>query len=389
MLCVPIVNSQNATVGTFNAYLLKAPTVHDCPGTIRFEYENCECLWTIGWSVDVSPGGQPFQLQYCGGVGTSDRQYSPVDYTIVATLGGIGCSNIGEVKTFQISIPNAPCIPPLIQITGTTPETGYGCHNGTISFSGSLTQCASNGIVFQLLDSANNILQEIPRSIYSSYGLVGVFGNLAAGTYKVRAYQPGGSTPCTTIVFTELPANINRNPVQVNGGANLITETGDGGCQRHKVECGYNDNLAQNACVPAPQTWTAPLQGTTSNGKDILLFAEELYGQTLTFLDVPLGDYTVSCSRAIPGPTQGNTESSISIPGSGCSSTLTEISRTVSSKGIGCDSAAVIEFAFTSSNCYTTWSLVEAYGQLLGTGGIWSANKGEHILASVPATLLR
>jgi hypothetical protein len=387
--CVPIVNAQNATVGTFNAYLLTAPTVHDCPGTIRFEYENCDCLWTIGWSVDVSPGGQPFMLQNCGGVGTYDRQYPPGEYTIVATLGGIGCSNIGEVKTFQITIPNAPCIAPVIQITGTTMQTGYGCNNGTISFSGSLTQCASNGIVYQLLDSASNILQQVSSSIYSSYGLAGTFGNLEAGAYKVRAYQPGGSTPCQNTVYTELPANISLDPVQVNGGGELITETGDGGCQRHKVVCGYNDDFAQKSCVgPGPQIWSATLQGTTSNGKEILLSAEELYGQSITFLDVPVGNYTVSCSRAIPGPTQGNTESNISIPSSGCSSTLTEISRTASSKGIGCDSAAVIEFAFTSSNCYTTWSLVEAYGQLLGTGGSWTANKGEHIFASVPATLL-
>jgi len=332
MLCVPIVNAQNATVGTFNAYLLTAPTIHDCPGTIRFEYENCNCLWTIGWSVDVSPGGQPFMLQNCGGVGTYDRQYPPGEYTIVATLGGIGCSNIGEVKTFQITIPNAPCIAPVIQITGTTMQTGYGCNNGTISFSGSLTQCASNGIVFQLLDSASNILQQVSSSIYSSYGLAGTFGNLEAGAYKVRAYQPGGSTPCENIVYTELPANISLDPVQVNGGGELITETGDGGCQRHKVVCGYSDDFAQKSCVgPGPQTWSATLQGTTSNGKEIFLSAEELYGQSITFLDVPVGNYTVSCSRAIPGPTQGNTESSISIPSSGCSSTLTEISRTASS----------------------------------------------------------
>jgi hypothetical protein len=247
--------------------------------------------------------------------------------------------------------------------------------------------CGNISHNYDLYDSANNLIRS--SYFYWSIGSEYQCGGLPRGTYRLVATAYPYNTLCDGGLPTEeVLVNIGRDPVQVNGGANLITETGDGGCQRHKIVCGYNDNFNQNACVAGPQTWTATVQGTTSNGNEFSLSAIELYGQSITFLDVPVGDYTVSCSRAIPGPTQGNTESSISIPGSGCSSTLTQINRAVTPKGIGCDSAAVIEFAFNSSNCYSTWSLVEAYGQLFGTGGIWSANKGEHIFASVPATLL-
>ena len=115
------VQGQNATTGTINIYLLTAPTSHDCPGVIRFEYENCDCLFTVGWYI--SDGSQPYSLLHCGGVGIFDKQFAPGTHTITATLGGIGCSNIGEVKTFTITVPNAPCTPPNLSVLNTVKPT--------------------------------------------------------------------------------------------------------------------------------------------------------------------------------------------------------------------------------------------------------------------------
>ena len=75
----------------------------------------------------------------------------------------------------------------------------------------------------------------------------------------------------------------------------------------------------------------------------------------------------------------------VTVTGVQCQSTLTEVSRTNNSAGIWCPEGIQVEFAFNSNACYDSWSLMEGNTQLLGYGGSWSALKGQHIIATIPA----
>ena len=55
--------------------------------------------------------------------------------------------------------------------------------------------------------------------------------------------------------------------------------------------------------------------------------------------------------------------------------------------GIGCDSAAIVEFSFESNDNYDTWTLSQPDILLLGYEGTWTAPKGQHIIVSIPAPI--
>lgn len=499
IVCSVLVFAATAQSPTISVSLLETPTKHDCTGKVRVIVNNCVCgtsaagIWHLsfgpapGYTYPASSGN--YNLDVCGQQQIIDIDVLPGEYIFTASVepDPNGCHNVTETRTFNITVPNANCTPPILNITGTTPETNLNCANGTVSFSGVIDMCGVTGILFELFDSANNLIQSFGGNVLGA-GLSRTFGGLVKGNYTLKAYHGPGNIPCTdtpiarqsfsisreneclppvctitnttsetgngcnngtisinghitmcamvglnfkvfdsahnllqesdgnifgagldrtfggfkkgkyyvrvtnggfcTDKYDEKEVSIARDPVNVSFSAEVKTQTGVDGCRRDSIVCNYNDNYNQKSCLgDGPSVWAATLTGTTENGQEINIDAQALFGHAIVFTEIPAGSYTAGGSRAIPGPKDGPDEEDVVVDADPCNSSLSHtIVSTNPNKGIGCDSAAVVEFTFTSNACYQNWTLLSPDIQLFGGDGSWSAPKGQTIRISLPAS---
>jgi hypothetical protein len=501
LLCGSVNTSATAQSPSISVSLLQGPTAHDCTGKVRVTVYSCVCgtssagIWRLsfgpapGYTYPASSGG-PYNLDVCGQTQDIDLDVLPGEYVFTATIepDPNGCHNVTATRTFNITVPNASCTPPLLTIDAVTNETNLNCNNGTISVTGGFTYCGVNGVSFFLYNSSGTLVEQLSGNIFGA-GMSKTFGGLPQGQYTVKAIHGNGTTPCDDTAYAvqsvsvgrdneciapvlnidsvtpetaygcnngtisvtgnitmcnigalnyklfdsshnliretdgnifgsglskgfgglakgtyfvrvanngfctgsydEQEVYVNRDSVGVHFDATVIDLYGDGGCVSHNVECTYTDQFNAVSCAGAgSQTWSAILEGTTENGKELHLEGMALLGEPIIFEKMPVGTYLASGNRGIPGPTKGITEEEVTVDGPNCSSTLSHtMISTNPGKGIGCDSAAVAEFTFTSNACYTTWSLYQADVALLGDQtGVWSAQKGQTIRVSLPAS---
>lgn len=376
-------NASSQDHATFDAYLLTAPTGHNCKGVVRMKFTTCDCLDNFsGFNVTINDGLLG-NFGYCPNVppgsGTSDISLASGEYDIVATLSQTSsCSNPGEVFTFHVSIPNPECKPPILQIDGIQASTGYNCNDGKFTVHVYPTEdCSAEAGRVRVYD-ASGVQVSGFDGLWFEGDPWGRTLSLKAGSYTVKGWT--NSPDCTDTVITNItiPGPVTCQPPSLS--INMVQPVAGPHCTDGKITVHVYPNGSCGADAGRLRLFDA--SGAQVGSFDGAWYYGDPWGWS--FANLKPGTYTIKGWTNVPGcyDTAYGTAEITEPP---CTATLSEVSRIDNAAGIFCPDTKKIELRFTSNACFNSWYLEEGKSQLFGEVGSWSAAKDQNIIASLPA----